>query len=32
MMAEKLDKFTEAIRDEAPKGPTSKEFLAHWRR
>jgi hypothetical protein len=30
MMAEKLDKFTEAIRDEAPKGPTSKEIF-RWR-
>jgi hypothetical protein len=28
MMAEKLDKFTEAIRDEAPKGPTSKEIFS----
>jgi hypothetical protein len=27
MMAEKLDKFTEDIRDEAPKGPTSKEIF-----
>jgi hypothetical protein len=26
MMTEKLDKFTEAIRDEAPKGPTSKKI------
>jgi hypothetical protein len=28
MMAEKLDKFTEAIKDEAPKGPTSKEIFS----
>jgi hypothetical protein len=28
MMAEKLDKFTEAIRDEALKGPTSKETFS----
>ena len=27
MMAEKFDKFTEALKDEAPKGPTSKEVL-----
>lgn len=27
MMAEKLDKFAEALKEEAPKGPTSKEIL-----
>ena len=27
MMAEKFDKFTEALKDKAPKGPTSKEVL-----
>jgi hypothetical protein len=28
MMAEKLDKFIEAIRDEVPKGPTPKEIFS----
>ncbi|RLN17460.1 uncharacterized protein C2845_PM02G14880 [Panicum miliaceum] len=27
MMADKLDKFTEALKEDAPKGPTSKEIL-----
>lgn len=27
MMAEKMDKFVEALKEEAPKGPTSKEIL-----
>jgi len=26
MMAEKFDQFTAALKDEAPKGPTSKEM------